>query len=100
VSWPTVSNSAKGDLQVESIINAYISHELVRKPEMLPLDNSTPLLESGVLDSLSILKLVLFLEEQFGIVVAPEDVIPENFATIDTICGYLRIQQHMQRSAV
>lgn len=85
---------------MESIINAYISRELVSRPEQLPLQNDTQLLESAILDSLSLLKLVLFLEEQFGVVVAPDDLIPKNFETVDAICAYLRTQQQMQRTEV
>ena len=81
---------------MESIINAYISRELISKPELLPLQNNTPLLESHILDSLSVLKLVLFLEEQFGIVVAAEDLIPAHFETVDAICAYLQAQHQMQ----
>ena len=83
---------------MESVINDYISRELVSKPELLPLKNDTPLLETGILDSLSVLKLVLFLEQQFGIVVAPEELIPENFETVEAICTYLHIQQQGQRA--
>lgn len=82
---------------MESIISTYINHELAGKPELLPLKNDTSLLESGILDSLSILKLVLFLEEQFGIVVAAEDLIPAHFETVDAICSYLHTQRQMQR---
>ena len=78
---------------MESVINDYISQELVDKPEYIPLKNDMPLLETGILDSLSVLKLVFFLEEQFGIAVNPEELIPENFETIDAICKYLRVQQ-------
>lgn len=78
------------------MINDYISHELVNQPELLPLQNDTPLLASGILDSLSMLKLVLFLEQQFGIVVNPKDLIPEHFETVDTICAYLRSQHQVQ----
>lgn len=85
---------------MESIINDYICRELVSRPEQLPLQNDTQLLESAILDSLSLLKLVLFLEEQFGVVVAPEDLIPENFETVNAICNYLRTQQQMQRTEV
>lgn len=81
---------------MKSVINEYISRELVDKPELLPLKHDTPLLESGILDSLSVLKLVLFLEEQFGVVVAPEDLIPENFETVDAICAYLSALQQLQ----
>ena len=78
---------------MESVINDYISRELVSKPELLPLKNDTPLLETDTLDSLSVLRLVLFLEQQFSIVVAPEELIPENFETVEAICAYLRAQQ-------
>ena len=85
---------------MESVINNYISRELVRKPELFPLENDPLLLESDILDSLSVLKLVLLLEEQFGVVVAPEDLIPENFETVIAICGYLHARQQVQRTEV
>jgi acyl carrier protein len=81
---------------LESIINAYISGELAGKPELLPLKNDTVLLETGILDSLSVLKLMLFLEEQFGVVVDPADLVAEHFQTVDAICAYLRRQQQAQ----
>lgn len=80
---------------MESIINAYIS-QLVSKPELLPLKNDSPLLTSRILDSLSVLKLVLFLEKQFGAAVNPEDLIPENFETVETICAFLHAQHQVQ----
>ncbi len=83
---------------MESVVNDYISRELVSKPELLPLKNDTLLLEAGILDSLSVLRLVLFLEQQFSIVVAPEELIPENFETVEAICAYLRAQQQGQRA--
>lgn len=81
---------------MESIITAYISHELISNPDLLPLHKDTPLLETGILDSLSVLRLVLYLEEQFGIVVAAEEVIPENFETVEAICRFLRAQHQVQ----
>jgi len=78
---------------VETVINDYISQELVPDQALLPLANDTPLLESGILDSLSLLRLVVFLEERFAIVMSDADLLPENFASVDTICAYLRAQQ-------
>ncbi len=83
---------------MESVVNDYISRELVSKPELLPLKNDTLLLEAGILDSLSVLRLVLFLEQQFGIVVAAAELIPENFETVEAICAYLRVQQQGHRA--
>jgi acyl carrier protein len=78
---------------VEAIINSYISSELVQDASLLPLGNATSLLETGVLDSLSLLRLVVFIQEQFGIVVDDVDLVPENFDTVDAICAYLRSRE-------
>lgn len=81
---------------MESIINAYIKDELISRPELLPLKNDTSLLESGILDSLALLKFLVFLEKEFGILVDDFDLIPDNFNTIDTICAYVRSHQELQ----
>jgi acyl carrier protein len=83
---------------LESIINDYISRELVRTPEWLPLQNDTSLLDTNILDSLSLLKLVMFLEQQFGVQIEPEELIPEHFETVAHICAFIRKQQQMQAS--
>ena len=75
---------------MESIVNDYISRELVQDPAMLPLTDDTSLLDSGILDSLSLLQLVVFCEERFGVTVGDTDLLPENFASVSTICAYLR----------
>jgi acyl carrier protein len=76
--------------EMEAVINDYISRELVQDATLLPLANATPLLETGVLDSLTLLRLVLFVQERFGIVVDGVDLVPEHFASVDAICAYLR----------
>lgn len=47
------------------------------------------LLLSGLLDSLGVMALVTFIEEQRGAVIPPEDVTLENFTSIATIVSYL-----------
>jgi acyl carrier protein len=75
---------------MESVINDYISRELVQDASLLPLGNATSLLETGVLDSLSLLRLVVFIQQRFGFTVDDVDLIPEHFDTVDAICAYLR----------
>jgi acyl carrier protein len=75
---------------LEAVINDYVSRELVQDASLLPLGNATSLLETGVLDSLSLLRLVVFIQERFDIVVDDVDLVPENFDTVDAICAYLR----------
>lgn len=55
------------------------------------------LLESGIIDSLGILDLVSFLEQQFGIVVADDDLIPDNFQSVSRIT--LFVEQKVNEAA-
>ncbi len=76
---------------METIINEYISQELVSDQALLPLSDETPLLDSGILDSLSVLRLMIFVEERFGVTMSDDaDLLHENFASVNTICAYLR----------
>jgi acyl carrier protein len=84
---------------VETVISHFISQELVKDPALLPLTPETALVESGILDSLSLLQLVVFLEERFGITVGDADLLPENFATLNTICAYLRTREPEKQAA-
>ena len=52
------------------------------------------LLEQGIIDSLGIMKLILFIEETYGIVVADEEIVPENFQTLKNMVKLL--EQKMQ----
>jgi acyl carrier protein len=59
---------------------------LARKQQ---IKDSDPLLESGVLDSLGVLDLVSFVELEFSVHVADDELVPENFQTIDRIAAFI-----------
>lgn len=56
------------------------------------LDNGESLLEKGIIDSVKMLELIEFIESNYKIKVDEDDLIPENFDTIDAIVAY--IQNH------
>jgi len=47
------------------------------------------LLEGGVIDSGSVMTLILFLEDRFGIEVLDEELFAENFATVGRIAAFV-----------
>ncbi len=51
------------------------------------LNDRTPLLESGLISSLDVVELVLFLEELRGAEIETDDIEPELFANIDAMWG-------------
>jgi acyl carrier protein len=57
--------------------------------DTVELDRMTPLLDKGYIDSTGILDLILVLEEEFGIEIGDEEVIPDNFESIDRIAAFV-----------
>ena len=57
------------------------------------LENTTSLLDAGIIDSTGILEIVSFLEEQFGITVNDDELLPENLDSVDAISGYLETKK-------
>ena len=53
------------------------------------LTSEYPLIENHVVDSLGLFVLVSFVEEQFGVDVGDEELIPENFGTIRAITALI-----------
>lgn len=53
------------------------------------LEDSSQLLEEGVLDSLGILELVDYLQSELSVSVEEDDLVPENFASIDAITTFV-----------
>ncbi len=58
------------------------------------LDPDEDLLEQRVIDSMGILKLVVFLEKTHNIKVMDEDIIPENFQSLNSMARF--VEQKMQ----
>ena len=58
-----------------------------RIAEVRPRDN---LLAQGVVDSLAIVKLTLFLQERFPIRISDEDIVPENFRDIEALSRFVQ----------
>jgi acyl carrier protein len=85
-----MNNPVTDENEMEELVKDFINREARTREDLPPVQNDTLLIESGILDSLSILKLVLFMEEKFALKIEPGEVIPENFESVDTICRLLR----------
>lgn len=55
-----------------------------------PIDGETGLFSTGIMDSVGMVGLIAFVEEQGGVRVQPNDVTLENFDTINSIIAYVR----------
>jgi acyl carrier protein len=57
------------------------------------LANDTSLIDGGYVDSTGMLEVIAFLESEFSIQVAEEELVPGNFETIDRIAAYVTRKQ-------
>lgn len=67
----------------------YIQKELLNNELEEELDKNDDLLGEGILDSLGMMKLILFIETEFDTKIPPQDMIIDNFMTVSHIENYL-----------
>jgi len=73
---------------ITDAVKNFIANELMYSGDA-KLNDTTDLIEEGVIDSISLLRLVGFLEEQCKIEVPDEDLVPENFRSLSAIRAYV-----------
>ena len=73
----------------KTALENYIKDEIMRNRNA-KLDENEDLISAGILDSLGILQLVAFIEKSFKIQVPDEDVVYENFKSVNALVSYLQ----------
>ncbi len=74
---------------IKAVLREYVAGSpILRRPG--PLSDSTPLATYGILDSMAVLDLVLFLETRFGIEFSARDLDRRRIETIDHIESLVR----------
>lgn len=72
---------------VREAVRAYILKEFLPGEDPAELTDDTPLITGAILDSISTLKLVVFLEETFGITVDAHEAGSDHLDTVGRIAG-------------
>ncbi len=72
-------------MSIHSDISDFILQKLNGGSGRTVIEPAEDLVELGLLDSLSVMRLIDFLEDTYDIEVDGEDVVPENFTTIEAI---------------
>ena len=75
---------------IKSVIKDVILREFLPGEDPSELTDTTPLITGGVLDSIATLRLVMFIEERYGISLQAHEVDPEHLDTIAQIAQLIR----------
>ena len=73
----------------KELLERFILDEIMLAEIGATIDPHESLISNGVLDSLGLLRLIAFVEEQFGIEVDDGDVIPDNFQSLNVMEKFL-----------
>jgi acyl carrier protein len=71
-----------------SAVRKFINTELLYRKDQ-GIDQTVNLIESGVIDSMTLLRLTVFLEEHYGIEIPDEDIVPDNFRSLSAIEAFV-----------
>ena len=71
-----------------SAIRKFINSELLYRQDR-EIDPTMNLIEGGVIDSMTLLRLTSFLEEQYGIGIPDEDIVADNFRSLGSIEAFV-----------
>ncbi len=75
---------------IERDVRRFITENFILNGEVI--DGAGSLTRNGVLDSMGVLELIMFIEERFGVKVPDEDTVPENLDSVDLIVRYVRVR--------
>jgi acyl carrier protein len=75
---------------IKTVITDFVLKEFRPGEDPSELTDTTPLITGGVLDSIATLKLVMFIEERYGISLQAHEVDPEHLDTIAQIAELIR----------
>jgi acyl carrier protein len=80
-------------MSTEKKLRKYILETYLFTTDDSALANEDSFLDKGIIDSTGILELVMFLEEEFGLAVADEELLPENLDSINNLVKFVAQKQ-------
>jgi acyl carrier protein len=75
--------------EIRQAVHAYILDQFLPGEDPAELTDQTPLITGGILDSIRTLKLVVFLEDKFGVTVEAHEAGVENLDSVGQITSLI-----------
>ncbi|MCI0399377.1 MAG: acyl carrier protein [Chloroflexi bacterium] len=72
-------------MNIETTLERFIVDELLIGNRQMKIAPETSLIDSGIIDSLSLIRLILFIEERFGLSIEDHEVVPDNFDSLQSL---------------
>ncbi len=76
-------------MELKEQIRGYIVENFLFGDEGPLQAEDQSLLDSGIIDSVGVMELVAFLEQDLGLTVADDELVPENLDSVANLVGYV-----------
>lgn len=73
----------------EELLRIFILENYLFTDDQSKLNNSDSFLDTGILDSMGILEMIHYLDEEMSIKVAPDEMIPSNLDSINNLVAFI-----------
>ena len=70
-------------------IRQYIAKNMLFSEDGYPHDDDASFLEEGIIDSIGFMELVAYVQQTYGIEVGPEELVPDNFDSVNKLGRYV-----------
>lgn len=77
-------------MNIEAQIRDFIVQNLLFSDDGYNYPDDASFLEEGIVDSVGVMELIAFVEEQFGFIVDDLEVTPDNFDSVTKLATYIR----------
>ena len=76
--------------EIHETVKQYLLDEFLPGEDPNALTDTTPLMTGGILDSISTMKLVMFLEDRYGVEFQAHEISAEHLDTLADIVSFVR----------
>ena len=76
-------------MSVEQKLRGYILENFLFTEDPKALDNADSFMKKGIIDSTGILEVINFLQDEFGIRVEDEEMVPANLDSVNSIVSFV-----------
>ena len=74
---------------VREQLRRYLATNVLFSDNGYPYPDDVSFLENGVVDSMSVMELVLFTEKTFSIAISDREIIPANFDSVENLANFI-----------
>ncbi len=77
-------------MDIREQIKSYIAETFLFSDDGFEFSDDDSFLDEGIVDSMGVLEIIMFLEETFGFSVEDEEIKPENFDSVNNLYSYIQ----------